>query len=181
MASLSKLGMAVELEPEPEGGDEISAVDDTLPGSRAKNMGEVDDVSSEDGTVYKFWLTAEADGAKIKEYRTTILKDAAKKANFPGFRKGQVPPYAQPQITGFAVQEGLVKTVESAVSAYGLKALPGSDGEVTVNEEVKDICQGYKVGDSIPFTAYFNAVFDPELAAAAEEAVESEEVTADSE
>ena len=53
--------------------------------------------------------------------------------------------------------------------------------QVTVNEEVKDICQGYKVGDSIPFTAYFNAVFDPEQAPAAEDVAESEEVTADSE
>jgi len=79
LASRNTLGMAVELEPEPEGGEEVSSVDDSLAGSRVKNMGEVDGVSSEDGTVYKFWLTAEADGAKIKEYRTTILKDAAKK------------------------------------------------------------------------------------------------------
>jgi len=44
---------------------------------------------------------------------------------------------------------------------------------------VKDICKDYKVGDGIAFTAYFNAVFDPEKAPAAEDAAESEEVAAD--
>jgi hypothetical protein len=39
--------------------------------------------------------------------------------------QGQVPPYAMPQIRGFAVQEGIVQTVKAAVDAYGLKALAG--------------------------------------------------------
>ena len=42
---------------------------------------------SHDGPVYQFWMTAEVDGALIKELRTQILKDASRKANFPGFRK----------------------------------------------------------------------------------------------
>jgi hypothetical protein len=33
---------------------------------------------------------------------------------------------------------------------------------VTINEEVKDMCQGYKVGDSLEFTATLNAIFDPD-------------------
>jgi hypothetical protein len=39
--------------------------------------------------------------------------------------QGQVPPYAMPQIRGFAVQEGIVQTVKAAISAYGLKSMPG--------------------------------------------------------
>ena len=99
--------------------------------------------------------------------------------------KGQIPPYAQPQMTAFAVQEALIRTVESAVNAFGLKGLPGSDGEVTINEEVKDMCKGYNVGDNLAFTATFNAVFDPEKAPAksseAEDASEEEKVVASSE
>lgn len=103
-------------------------------------------------------------------------------ANFPGFRKGQIPPYAQPQITAFAVQESLIRTVESAVDAFGLKALPGSDGEVTIQEEVEEICKGYNVGDSIPFTATLNAIFDPAkssstTASSSEDTSEEEEET----
>ena len=81
------LRMAVELEPEPEGGEEVKQID-TMTGSRMKNMGPEDGVKSENGSqVYSFWMTAEADGTLIKEIRTKVQKDASKKANFPGFRK----------------------------------------------------------------------------------------------
>ena len=78
---------AVELKPEPEGGEEIELVDATMASSRMKNMGEVPNVKDDRGKVYKFWLTAEAQGPLIKELHTQVLKDASKKANFPGFRK----------------------------------------------------------------------------------------------
>ena len=67
------------------------------------------------------------------------------------------------QIRGFAVQEAIIQTVQSAVNAYGLKSISGSDGEVTVLEDIPDIAKLYKLGDDIPFTATFQAVFDPEL------------------
>ena len=79
--------MAVELEPEPEGGEEISAIN-VMEGSRVKNMGECSETKSENGeTVYDFWMTAVADGELVKKLRTQVSKDAAKNANFPGFRK----------------------------------------------------------------------------------------------
>ena len=102
---------AVELKPEPDGGDELKRVTLTsslLPGSRLKNLGPDDEGEG----IYKFWLTAKADGKEIKRLRDQTEKEASKKANFPGFRKGQVPPYAQPQMTGFAVQEAIIKACE---------------------------------------------------------------------
>jgi hypothetical protein len=81
--------LATELKPEPEGGEELTAAK-TLDGSRMKNMGEVADVSSDEGKVFRFWLTANVEGALVKEIHTEVLKESAKKANFPGFRKGQV-------------------------------------------------------------------------------------------
>lgn len=164
-ASSIILHMAYELAPEPEGGEEVTALS-TMTGSRLKNMGVDEEYNTksddDDETVYKFWLSATADGTMVKEFRTKISKEAAKNANFPGFRKGQVPPYAQPQMTMFAVQEGIIKTCEAAVEAYGLQALKGSDGAVDVIEDVKDICKGYKVGDDIVFTGTFRGTFDPE-------------------
>jgi hypothetical protein len=67
-----------------------------------------------------------------------------------------------PQISGFAIQEAIIKTVEQAVKAFGLKSLPGSDGEVEVLEDVKEMCKGYKDGTSLEFTATLKCVFDPE-------------------
>lgn len=157
----SQLQMGYDLVAEPEGGEEMKAVN-TMPGSRLKNMGKVSDIQDDEGSVFEFWLAAEADGTIIKENRIQVERDASKNANFPGFRKGQIPPYAQPQMTMFAIQETIIKTCETVVSAYGLKALSGSDGSVEVHEDIKDICKGYKIGNSAQFTATFKAIFDPD-------------------
>ena len=92
--------LAVALTPEPEGGEEMTAVK-TMPGSRMKNMGEADGVTSDQGTVYSFWMQASANAALIKDLNNQVLKDAKKKANFPGFRKGQVPPFAMRTFSSF--------------------------------------------------------------------------------
>lgn len=150
---------AAALEPEPEGGEELDRISSSLPGSRMKCIGKEE---GEDG-VCRFWLTATADGEKIRKVRVQTEKEASRKANFPGFRKGQVPPYAQGQITTFAVQETLIKTCEESLEAYGLESLPGSAGEVTINEDMKDICRGYKIGTDIQFTASYKGKFDTSL------------------
>lgn len=173
-ASPSKMFASYELAPEPEGGTEVTAVS-TMANSRMKNMGEDTDLKSEDGTVYKFWMTASADGSMIKKMRTQIVKDAAKNANFPGFRKGQVPPYAQPQMTMFALQEGIIQTCDAAVKAYGLQALKGSDGSVEVKEEVQEISKGYKVGDEVQFTGTFSATIKETASASENEESDSSE------
>lgn len=186
------LGMAYDMVPEPEGGEEMTPKS-SMPSCRMKKLEARPDIRSDIGPVSKFWLTAEADGTMIKTYRTQLLKDASKKANFPGFRKvsemmrvkdrlvlvgqrrsalcvahylslslfisllqGQVPPWAQPQITNFAVQETIIKTVEAAVAAFGVTSISGSDGNVEVNEDVTEMCKGYKEGNSLQFTATLN-------------------------
>lgn len=79
--------MAVELVAEPEGGEELTAIT-PLEGSRIKQMDEDSELKGENGeTVYEFWLTAVANGELVKKLRTQVSKDAAKNANFPGFRK----------------------------------------------------------------------------------------------
>ena len=105
-------------------------------------------------------MTTYTDGKSIQEIRQTILKDASKKANFPGFRKGQVPPYAQPQITQFAIQESIIKKVEQMVLDYGLQSISGSDGQVQVHEDVSEMTKSYKTGTSILFTATLSARYD---------------------
>jgi hypothetical protein len=75
------LTMAVELTPEPEGGEELHAIS-TLVETRMKNMGEADGVTSDEGTVYQFWLSTIAEGEMIKQIRTQVLKDASKNVCF---------------------------------------------------------------------------------------------------
>merc|ERR1712127_144928 len=139
-------------------------------------------MGNEDGeVVYDFWITASAEGKKIQKLRTQVSKDAAKNANFPGFRKGQIPPYAQPQMTMFAIQESIIKTCESSVDAFGLKSLPGSEGPVEVLEDVKQMSNGYKTGETLQFTATFKATFDPEKQPKEEEETTEEAATTEDE
>jgi len=158
-AAQSMLHM-VELHAEPEGGEEMAQLK-KVTGMRMKNMGPVQGVTGKSGgQAYNFWMTAIAPGELVKEIRSKITKDASKNANFPGFRKGQIPPYAQPKMTGFALQESIINTVEAAVGAYGLLALEGSDGEVNVNEDIQEINKSYKLGDDVQFTATLKCEFD---------------------
>jgi hypothetical protein len=77
---------AVQLKPEPEGGEEMVGIS-SMAGSRMKKMKEMLGITEGDERVYNFWLTATADAALIKAISTKVLKDASKKAEFPGFRK----------------------------------------------------------------------------------------------
>jgi hypothetical protein len=43
-----------------------------------------------------------------------------------------------------------------------LKVIPGSDGEVTILEDVATTAKSYKLGDDIQFTCTFRATVDPE-------------------
>ncbi len=58
------------------------------------------------------------------------------------------------------------------MEAYGLESLPGSDGEVTVHEDIKDLVKGYKLGDDVAFTATYRGKFDAALHAAVESSPE---------
>lgn len=69
----------------------------TLPtNTRLKNMGRVAATTKKSGTteennvgvaVYQFWMTGMVKGEIISDIHTELLKNAKKKANFPGFRK----------------------------------------------------------------------------------------------
>jgi hypothetical protein len=79
----------VALEPEPAGGIELTSASTSMAGCRIKQLDDEVTVSSSSnvGNAFKFWMTASAEGKLIESIRSTILKDASKKANFPGFRK----------------------------------------------------------------------------------------------
>jgi Bacterial trigger factor protein (TF) len=155
----------VPLFPEPPGGIELQPLIPNTSSIGASRMKQQDTVlppssSSMGSPIYQFWMTTYTDGKSIQEIRQTILKDASKKANFPGFRKGQVPPYAQPQITQFAIQESIIKKVEQMVLDYGLQSISGSDGQVQVHEDVSEMTKLYKTGTSVLFTATLSAKYD---------------------
>lgn len=179
-----------ELKPEPENGSDVSILPsigaDNVRSDgfvvKLKDLGEVDkddeayDLEEKLGAkAHNFWLSVVAEGEEIQKIRTALAKDAAKNANFPGFRKGQIPPYAQPKMTTFALQEGMVKACQNAITRYGVKEINVDTlGTVTFNEDVEKIANkyDYKSCPSVPFTANFRAIFDPEVAENSETVIE---------
>eukprot|EP00542_Grammatophora_oceanica_P016671 CAMPEP_0194033000 /NCGR_PEP_ID=MMETSP0009_2-20130614/5821_1 /TAXON_ID=210454 /ORGANISM="Grammatophora oceanica, Strain CCMP 410" /LENGTH=215 /DNA_ID=CAMNT_0038673599 /DNA_START=1 /DNA_END=648 /DNA_ORIENTATION=+ len=161
---LSPLFAEYEVVAEPDGGEEVDCVS-TMDNTKVKQMSPSEgNIKGEGGEeAFKFWISTVVESSLILSLKKETMKGAKKKANFPGFRKGQIPPWAMPEIYAFSIQEALLKTIENVVSAYGLKSLPGGDGEVTVLEDVEQMVKGYKDGTSLPFTATFNAIYDPEV------------------
>lgn len=45
-------------------------------------------------------------GSITKSSWSRLAADAKKNAQFPGFRKGQIPPYAKPQMVAFCLEDG---------------------------------------------------------------------------
>ncbi len=60
-------------------------------------------------------------------------------------------------------------TGEASLEAYGLQSLQGSQGEVNVNEDMQEVCKGYKLGNDIPFTATYKGKFDASAQASLED------------
>jgi hypothetical protein len=82
MAEQANNVMNIKLKPEPEGGKELTPLK-TLPNCRMKEIRDIADIKGG----LQFWMTGQAEGELVKAIRTQVLKEAAKKANFPGFRK----------------------------------------------------------------------------------------------
>jgi len=176
--------MDIELVATPEGGADVTPLSGGASGDeqslndefvvRVKDMGPVEDndAAKEYGasigaTVHNFWLTALAPGDAISKTRIIVLKDASKNAQFPGFRKGQIPPYAQPKMTNFALREVIVSSCQDALVKFGVKCLDkeaGELGDIIFNEDVDDISKKYdiKTCPSVPYTANFMGIFDPD-------------------
>lgn len=186
--------MEVELVDEPEGGEEVAPIEGSVGGSesiRLKDLGPVDEsdeahsLREELGApVHNFWLTAVAGGDAIRKTRAIVARDASKKSNFPGFRPGQIPPYAQPQMTNFALREVMVTSCQEAIGKFGVKEInEGQLGAVTFNEDVDVISKKYDIKGcpGVPFTANFRAYFDPDIVRddATEGAGKEEETAAD--
>jgi hypothetical protein len=163
----SGAGGGVELKPEPEGGTELP-LNKLCPEYRVKEMRELDPAEVEakyselaaDGTpkvkpTHEFWMTGVIDTYGVELNKKALLKDMKAKANFPGFRKGQVPPYAMPQVVLFSIQDALIAAVKVVIEEFGLN----NGGEVTIHEDVEAIAKSYKAGVNITFTASVQAAY----------------------
>lgn len=117
-----------------------------------------DSMQLEEGQMaYNYFLKMTVPGETTKEYMKEIEKDAKKNANFPGFRKGQIPPWAKPQLKSFCVETALNDGIMDAMESAKLTALDGENKKAEILEDVKELTKGFKIGTPLTFTATFSA------------------------
>jgi len=106
-----------------------------------------------------FWMRTTVPGAVTQKTMSKLMGEAKKNANFPGFRKGQIPPYAMPKMVGFCLEEAVNSGMLDAVNAAGLRPLAGKDAKAEVLEDTKKLAKTFKAGTPFTFTATFKGTF----------------------
>ena len=154
--------------PEPSGGTVIEpssskenpggASSSSSSSSSTVKVMESNVLESEDG-VSSYWVRASASSQSVLDIKKKLMIASAKKANFPGFRKGQIPPYAIGRILGFAVREAVQDRMrEVLLEEYNLESVKkeeDAEGDITVLEDMDELIKEYKEGEDVEFTATF--------------------------
>lgn len=125
----------------------------------------------DDEAIYEFWMSTTVPGGVTKDSMMKIEKDAAKNANFPGFKKGQIPPWAKPQLKAFCVEDAINNAILDAIESAELTALDGDDKKAEVIEDVKELTNTFKIGTPLSFTA---TLFAKQKVSGEDDAVEAE-------
>jgi hypothetical protein len=133
-----------------------------IPDCKVLRVGGVDDLDDEveleaGETVSEFWCRMTVPGDATQTYMSKLMKEAKKNANFPGFRPGQIPPYAKPQMVAFAMEEAINTGLLDVIDSAGLTALSGDDANAQILEDIKAMSKTFKPGSELTFTATFRA------------------------
>ena len=119
---------------------------------------ELEEVELEAGEeVSEFWVRMTVPGEATQAYMSKLMAEAKKNANFPGFRPGQIPPYARPQMVAFAMEEAINTGLLDVIDDTGLKAMGGDDAQAKILEDIKKLSKTFKPGTPLTFTATFRA------------------------
>ncbi|KAJ8906354.1 hypothetical protein NDN08_002847 [Rhodosorus marinus] len=121
---------------------------------------------------YKFGL--KVSGGKSKEVFQTIFGEFKKNAKFPGFRKGQVPPFMKPKIVSFALEEVLADSLTYAIESSNLKKCEGQAFVPEYDPKVNDMRKDFKPGEDLSFSVEIACVEDTSAPSPAKETSEVE-------
>lgn len=120
---------------------------------------------------HKYTFTVTVDGTMSKDSYAVIMKDFKKNAQFPGFRKGTIPPFMLPKVKQFVILDCLEKTLTEAVKSEGLK-LASDERKPTLDDaQTKTLTSSFKESDGFTYT--IDCELKPESAADADSAVKA--------
>lgn len=95
---------------------------------------KLDVVFSSDGSeIARYRLDLEIPGAVSKEKRKNSIQAMKKNANFPGFRRGTLPPFVVKEIEGFVLRDSIEDMIDEAVKELNLSRAKGEEADPKYN------------------------------------------------
>lgn len=101
------------------------------------------------GEIAKYKLVLEIPGTYSRQQRKKSLASLKKNANFPGFRKGTIPPFIKKDVDGFVLQDSITDVVSQACQELGLKPIDGDKGGPEM--DMDDMKSRFEVGTDFQF------------------------------
>ena len=101
---------------------------------------------------HKYTFTVTVPGDMSMDSYTTIMKDFKKNAQFPGFRKGTIPPFMLPKVKQFVILDCLEKTLSEAVKEEGLMLADDEVKPTLDDEQTKVLTKDFKEKDGFKYT-----------------------------
>jgi len=105
----------------------------------------------------KYTFTVTVDPFMSKDSYTAIMKDFKKNAQFPGFRKGTIPPFMMGKVKQFVILDCLEKTLSDAVKDEGLTLVSDDVKPTLDDDQTKTLTKAFKE------TEGFTYIIDCEL------------------
>lgn len=104
---------------------------------------------SDDGEMANYKLTIEIPGDYSKKKRRESVQTMRKNANFPGFRKGTIPPFIFGDINTFVFRDSAEEMIDEAVKQLDLSRTEGENREAKYDAE--KLKADFEVGTDFSF------------------------------
>eukprot|EP00960_Hanusia_phi_P053209 761911-Hanusia_phi.AAC.2 len=126
--------------------------------SMASDWYTVEKVEEKEGDAAKYKFTVTVDGQMSKDsYDLTyviaaIMKDFKKNAQFPGFRKGTIPPFMLSKVKQFVILDCLEKSLGEAVREQALELADENNKPNLDNEQVAELTKTFNEKNGFKYT-----------------------------
>eukprot|EP00961_Rhodomonas_salina_P104317 1404263-Rhodomonas_salina.2 len=100
----------------------------------------------------KYQFKVDVDGQMSKDSYVAIMKDFKKNAQFPGFRKGTIPPFMIPKVKSFVILDCLEKTLGEAVREQGMELADDEKRPTLDDDQVSVLTKAFSETEGFSYT-----------------------------
>lgn len=102
-----------------------------------------------DDEIAKYRLVLQIPGTYSRAQRKKSVDALKKNADFPGFRKGTIPPFIKKDVDSFVLRDSVDEMISEACVELGLKPIEGEKGGPKIDFE--EMSERFKVGTDFEF------------------------------